>query len=417
MSQRLSICYAAPGHTLLGTSGSTRNILSLAKALGRWADVTVAFRNIGEPLKTDDFRVIAIEPELRSSTRRKDDVAARGLNALAHIAYLRKLHTFSRQHADAYDVVFEKGWRLSGFLSSAFRKQGVPVMLVENDVHHWSEPIKSPGTIAKYAAHGIAQCLAGFCSRQVPAVIAETEELKAMLIAKRRLQAQRIKVVELGVDHDLFRPLDQPTCRKKLGISPDAFVLLYVGGMDTYHDLAPLVDGLAEVTVPSLELHLVGDGELRSAYEARARRARTSIRFHGQVCHDRVPEFIASADLCIAPYRVSAFPNQSVCFSTLKIPEYMACQRAVVSVPSGHIKRLIDDQISGFLFANDVPSWMNFLKHLPAREKLQEMGRVAARTVASLSWRKTAERYMEVCQDLTARHAMPMKAGIGFEPH
>jgi glycosyltransferase involved in cell wall biosynthesis len=415
MSKRPSICYAAPGHALLGTSGSTRNMLSLAKALGRWADVTVAFRNIREPIKTDDFRVIAIEPDMQSSAEPKDDVAARGLNAFTHISYLRKLYVFSRQWAGSYDLVFEKGWRLSGFLSSAFRRHGVPGVLVENDVRHWSEPIKSTGAIAKYGAHRAAQCLAGFSSRRIPLVIAETEELKAMLIAQRGVAPECIKVVGLGVDHDLFRPLDQVSCRNALGIPLGAFVLLYVGGMDTYHDLGPVIDGLAQITEPSLELHLVGDGEFRSSYEARARHVRVPIRFHGQVPHDRVPEFIAAADLCLAPYRVNAFPNESVYFSTLKIPEYMACGRPVVSVPSGHIKQLIDDQISGFLFPNDVPAWMRFLKKLPFREKLKEMGRDASRAVESISWRKTAERYLELCQELTARRSIPMKTPIGFQ--
>ncbi|HSE87966.1 MAG TPA: glycosyltransferase family 4 protein [Candidatus Binatia bacterium] len=416
MSERLSVCYAAPGHVLLGTSGSTRNMLSLAKALGRWADVTVAFRNIREPIKTGDFKTIAIEPQMHSAAEPKDDVAARGLNAFTHISYLRKLHNFSRQWAGSYDLVFEKGWRLSGFLSSAFRRHGVPGVLVENDVRHWSEPIKSAGAIAKYGAHRAAQLLTGFYSRRIPLVIAETDELKAMLVAERGVAPECIEVVGLGVDHDLFRPLNQASCRSALGIQPGTFVLLYVGGMDTYHDVAPVIDALARVSLPSLELHLVGDGEFRSEYEARARHAHIPIRFHGQVAHDRVPEFIASADLCLAPYRVSAFPNESVSFSTLKIPEYMACERPVVSVPSGHIKQLIDDQISGFLFSNNVSSWMSFFKTLPSCEKLKEMGRAAARAVKSISWGKTAERYLEVCQELTTRPSISMKARIGFEP-
>jgi glycosyltransferase involved in cell wall biosynthesis len=183
-----------------------------------------------------------------------------------------------------------------------------------------------------------------------------------------------------------------------LGIQPEALVLLYVGGMDTYHDMGPVIDALTRTSVPFLEVHLVGDGEYRGAYEAKARHASVPVRFHGQVPHYRVPEFIAAADLCLAPYRVSAFPNESVSFSTLKIPEYMACGRPVASVPSGHIKRLIKDQLSGFLFPNDVPSWISFLKTLPSRDRLKQMGDAALRAVESISWEQTARRYLEVCQ-------------------
>ena len=63
-------------------------------------------------------------------------------------------------------------------------------------------------------------------------------------------------------------------------------MLLYVGGMDTYHDMGPVIDALARISVPLLELHLVGDGEFRGKYEARAKHARVPVRFHGQVSHE-----------------------------------------------------------------------------------------------------------------------------------
>jgi glycosyltransferase involved in cell wall biosynthesis len=402
-TRRLSICYAAPGHALLGTSGTARNMLSLAQALSRWADVTLAFRGIREPVKSDSFKVIAIEPEIESTLDRKDDVAAAGLNVFSHMSYLRALRRFSRQEANSFDLVFEKGWHLSGFLSAAFGRQAVPAVLVENDVHYWSESLGNVRSMAKYGAHRTAQRFAGFYSRRIPLVIAETDELKAMLVANRGVAPERIEVVGLGVDHELFRPLDQATCRAALGIEPGSYVLLYVGGMDIYHDMGPVIDALTKIKVPSLELHLVGEGENRGAYEARAKSARVPIRFHGRVPHNWVPEFIGAADLCLAPYRVSAFPGESVSFSTLKIPEYMACGRPVVSVPSGHIKQLIADQVSGFLFHNDVASWVTFLQALPHRTKLSEMGSAALRAVESINWEKTAERYLAVCQALTAR--------------
>jgi glycosyltransferase involved in cell wall biosynthesis len=412
--RRVSVCYAAPGHALLGTSGSARNVLSLAKALSRWADVTVAFRSVRERARPTEFKVIAIEPELEDARDRKDDVATAGLNIFSHVSYLRKLSRFSAQEARSFDFVFEKGWRLSGFLSAAFARQAVPAVLVENDVRYWSDSLGSIRGVAKYGAHKAAQCIAGFYSRRIPLIIAETDELKTMLVETRGVAAQSIEVVGLGVDHDLFRPLDQASSRKTLGIHTDAFVLLYVGGMDTYHDVGAAIDALTKITVPLLELHLVGDGEFRAAYEAKARHARVPIRFHGQVPHDKVPEFIAAADLCLAPYRVSAFPNESVCFSTLKIPEYMACARPVASVPSGHIKKLIDDQKSGFLFANDASSWIAFFERLPSRDRLKEMGRVASRAAEPITWGKTAERYLELCEALAAQRFMATKTGARF---
>jgi glycosyltransferase involved in cell wall biosynthesis len=78
----------------------------------------------------------------------------------------------------------------------------------------------------------------------------------------------------------------------------------------------------------------------------------------------------------------------------------MACGRPVASVPGGHIERLIADGVSGFLFANEVSAWTSFLKTLPSRERLAQMGEASAQAVDSLSWGKTAMRYLQVCQRL-----------------
>jgi glycosyltransferase involved in cell wall biosynthesis len=317
---------------------------------------------------------------------------------------------FCAQEAGSFDLVFEKGWRLSGFLAAAFIRQGVPAVLVENDVSHWSDPLRGIREIAKYGAHRVAQYMAAFYSRQTARIIAETDELKTMLVNHRGIAPEQVAVVGLGVDHNLFRTLDQAASRHRLEIGGDAVVLLYVGGMDTYHDVGPVIDALAHISAPSLQLHLVGDGEYRGAYEMRAKDARVPVRFHGQVPHERVPEFIAAADLCLAPYRVSAFPNESVCFSTLKIPEYMACARPVVSVPSGHIKKLIEDQVSGFLIANDMNSWISFFERLPSRERLGEMGRLAALAAEPITWERTAQRYLAVCEELVAQRRSFLKA-------
>jgi glycosyltransferase involved in cell wall biosynthesis len=93
----------------------------------------------------------------------------------------------------------------------------------------------------------------------------------------------------------------------------------------------------------------------------------------------------------------------------------MASGRPVVSVPSGHIKKIIQHQVSGFLFPNDVVSWVTFLTMLPSREELMQMGAAAARAVESMTWEKTAARYLEVCQKLTVQQLFPRNTGLDFE--
>jgi glycosyltransferase involved in cell wall biosynthesis len=400
--RRLSVCYAAPGQNLLPSAGPTRNVLSVAEALSQWADVTVAFRRILRPVDSDAYRVVSIEPDAAGGTVHRDDNATRGFHPLQHLRYCRRLWSFARKEAGSFDVVFEKGWRLSGLLSQAFCHNGVPGILVENDVRLWTEPLDGFRQIGKYILHQAADIVAESCSRRVSRIAAETDELKAMLVEERGVRPDRIQVIELGVDHSLFCPMDQASARSALGITPDALVMLYVGSIDEYHDLEALIDSLARVDGPSLELHVVGDGEFRARLERRAKQSAVACRFHDPVEHALVPRYIAAADLCVAPYRTTAFHGGLVPFSTLKIPEYMACGRPVVSVPSPAIRRLVADGVSGFLFPNDTSSWVPFLEALPSRERLREMGSVAAHAVESVAWNRTARTYLDICEQLVA---------------
>jgi glycosyltransferase involved in cell wall biosynthesis len=400
--RRLSICYAAPGLHLVAAAGPTRNVLSLAEALSDLADVTIAFRGIRTPVETTRYRVLAIDPGSRGAPDYGDDNATRGLNPVRHFSYCRRLQAFARKRATSYDVVLEKGWRLSGLLVAAFGLQGRPGAVIENVAQFWSQPLGGLRATSKYLAHTAAEVLAGACSRRAPLVIAETEELKATLIACRGIAPDRIEVVGLGVDHGLFCPMEQDGARRALGLDPAVTLLLYVGGMDEYHDLEPVIEAIAHGRPASVELHLVGDGEYRVRYEEKARSARGLVRFHGHVPHAVVPQYIAAADVCLAPYRISAFHGGVVSFSTLKIPEYMACGRPVISVPSGHIKRLVKNDVSGFLFPNEVPSWASFVSDLPSRERLAAMGRAATRAVESVSWQHTAAQYLAACRKLAA---------------
>jgi glycosyltransferase involved in cell wall biosynthesis len=403
--RRLSVCYAAPGQGLLATSGSTRNVLSVAEAMSQWADVTVAFRSIIDAIVPSGFRIVAIEEESKSSAEgARDDVAVRGLNPLTHAAYLRTVRRFARRAAGGYDVVFEKGWRFSGYLARAVHRHGTASALIENDVRYWNEPAGDVKSLVRFVAQRGTQWIAARCSRQIPLVIAETVELKDALIALRGVAPERIEVVGLGVDHKHFRPQDQARARAIAGIDPDVLVLLYVGGLDMYHDLGPLIEAMGRPPRPGAELHVVGDGALRRNYEADARRLGLRARFHGQVTHRDVPNFIAAADLCLAPYQPSRFYGGRITFSTLKIPEYMACGRPVASVPHGHILRLIEHEVSGFLLANEIDAWKALLQAMPPREHLAEMGRRAAVHVACLSWNDTAARYLDLGSRLVSHH-------------
>jgi glycosyltransferase involved in cell wall biosynthesis len=158
---------------------------------------------------------------------------------------------------------------------------------------------------------------------------------------------------------------------------------------------------------PSVELHIVGNGERADEYRAIAHAEGVAAVFHGSVPHRKVPTYIAAADLCLAPYNPAAFSSGELGYSTMKIPEYLSMGRPVVSVPSGRIRSLVTSGVNGFLFDNSLGRWQELLASLPPRERLHEMG-VAAAGVKLTSWDDTARAYLDLC-----RRELDSSAAVG----
>jgi glycosyltransferase involved in cell wall biosynthesis len=395
-ARRLSVCYVVPGHDLLASIGPSRNVINLAGALSQWADVTLAFNRVAQASVPPDLRVLEIQPGAAAATI--DDAAMKGAGYGAFFGFLRKLRRFVDTELTSYDIVLEKSWLLSGYVSSVCRARGQLGVPIENIV---PDPRHAAGqSLAKLLRLRAGRYLAGRNLRGAPLVIAETEFLRKEISQFWHVPMERIAVVDLGVDRKLFRHVDVAEARAGIGLAQDKLVLVYVGVLDKTHNLEPLLRALKAAYVPGVELHVVGDGARRKEYEAIA--AGGPVVFHGRVTHESVPRYIAAGDLCVAPYDASAFSSGELGYSTMKIPEYLSVGRAVASVPSGRTRMLVRDGETGFLFYNDVPHWQRFLANLPDRERLRRMGAEAGR-VPLPSWDDTARRYLSLCEEQLQR--------------
>ncbi len=390
-ARRLKVCYLVPGHDLMSSMGPTRNVLNLARALSQWADVTVAFRRLADARPPEGIPVLEIQPQAVAATI--DDAAMRGLSLGQFLRYMGDLRRFVDRELASFDVILEKNWLLSGYLSSRCARRGQLGVPIENIVPNPQHSRQLMKALRLQAGRWIA----GRCLREAPLIIAETEFLKREIVRFWKVQPAQVEVVDLGVDRTQFHPRDQSAAREQLGLPQDRLLLMYVGVLDLTHNLEHCIRALAQLKPHNVELHIVGDGLRRAEYEAMAAPAGKAIVFHGRVPHHAVPQYIAGADLCLAPYDSSAFSSGELGYSTMKIPEYMSVGRAVVSVPSGRIRTLIREGETGFLMLNEPADWTNLLQALPSRERLRTMGEAAA-AVPLASWDDTARNYLQLCE-------------------
>ena len=133
--------------------------------------------------------------------------------------------------------------------------------------------------------------------------------------------------------------------RKALGIPGDRLILLFVGKLEPHKGIREFVAALGSLRQHSdrFAVVVVGDGPLRKELEARAEEANLSgsLFFAGSVPHDRVPDYLALADVYVSLNREGNLSNT--------VLEALQARKCIVRLSSSATlcKDLFTDQVLG----------------------------------------------------------------------
>jgi glycosyltransferase involved in cell wall biosynthesis len=147
----------------------------------------------------------------------------------------------------------------------------------------------------------------------------------------------------------------------------------------------------------------VGDGEKRESIEGLVRRLNlgNDVMLTGRVSFADVPHYINAADICLAPYFDPEIDNTGI--SPLKIYEYMACARPVITNPVGGLGNLFDNYEAGILVESINPKlWVK-----PIVDLLNDPVRMAfygangrSATLEEFSWNAVCKKIENRLQEL-----------------
>jgi D-inositol-3-phosphate glycosyltransferase len=156
--------------------------------------------------------------------------------------------------------------------------------------------------------------------KRAGAVIAVSDFLRGELEAKLPEARGKTVVIDSGVDLERFRHRDPEPLRAELGWEGDGPFFLFVGSLDENKNPVRLAQAFE--LVGSGSLALLGDGPLRPELEERP-----GVRVVGRVPPERVPDWMAAADVVCQPSLVEGFGQALV--------EALACARPVVATRIG----------------------------------------------------------------------------------
>ncbi len=241
--------------------------------------------------------------------------------------------------------------------------------------------------------------------KSADAIAVICEGLRGDLIA-RGIDADKITVSPNGVDLELFgdpAPRDDALA-DTLGFAADDAVIGYIGSFYDYEGIDDLIAAMPALVSaqPKVRLLLVGGGPMETALkvQAAASPAASHIHFVGRVPHTEVERYYSLIDIL-------AYPRKKMRLTDLVTPlkplEAMAQGKLVAASDVGGHRELVEDGVTGTLFAPDDPAAIAEAlgKLLENREMWPERRRVARIFVEThRNWSSNILRYEPVYQRL-----------------
>ncbi|MEL0253378.1 MAG: TIGR04063 family PEP-CTERM/XrtA system glycosyltransferase [Novosphingobium sp.] len=264
-------------------------------------------------------------------------------------------------------VAVAQGWRpdvlhahspaLCGLAAvRAGRKLGIPV--VYEIRAFWEDAAVGNGTGREGSAkYWLTRVLENDVVAAADRVVTICEGLRADLVA-RGFAREKISIMPNGVDMQMFGealPRDAALAQDLgLGEGP---VIGFLGSFYPYEGLDDLIAAMPAIVaaVPDARLLMVGGGPAEAALRAQAEASPVAqaIRFVGRVPHHEVDRYYSLVD-------VVCYPRKGMRLTDLVTPlkplEAMAQGKLVSASAVGGHRELIEDGVTGTLFAPDDPA-------------------------------------------------------------
>lgn len=232
---------------------------------------------------------------------------------------------------------------------------------------------------------------------QAQVILSVTDALRAEMV-ELGVPGEKILVQRNGVDQERFTIEDRASARKELGVTGDGFHIAYIGTFRVTKGLDVLLEAMRLLTASNVPvtLHLAGDGpQLQASLEEQARASGVAdrVRFQGYQSHDRVPRWLAAADVLCLPSRSDGCPNI--------ILEALACGRPVVASRVGGIPEILTDDIGELVSPDDAADLARGIR--AALERAWDPESLRA-SILARSWAKNAAEFYERLSLITTHH-------------
>jgi D-inositol-3-phosphate glycosyltransferase len=315
------------------------------------------------------------------------------------------LRVEARHEPGYFDLVHSHYW-LSGQVGSlAAERWAVPLVHTMHTMAKVKNAALADGDTPEPAARLIGEeQVVELADR----LVANTPDEAAQLVELYDADPAKVSTVFPGVDLDVFQPGSRWAARDRLGLPPDAEVLLFVGRIQPLKAPDVLLQAAARLaTDPDRRRRLVvavvggpsGSGLAHPTHLdelARDLGIRDLVRFAPPVPQAELADWYRAADVTVVPSYNESFGLVAV--------ESQACGTPVVAAGVGGLRTAVAHGRSGLLVdGHDPARWAAVLADLLAdRDRLAALGAGAVRHASAFGWSATAAAMLDVYAEAVA---------------
>ena len=213
------------------------------------------------------------------------------------------------------------------------------------------------------------------------------------------LSAEQVIVAPDGVDLERYPPLADPdAARRELGL-PEIMTVLCTGHLYEGRG-AGLFLALAEKFRQVSFIWVGGRSADVEFWKNKASaQSLNNVAFTGFVPNERIPLYQSAADVLLMPYQrtvsTSSGGNTAEICSPMKMFEYMAAGRAILTSDLPVLHEILDDSMAVFCPVDNQEAWESALGGLLAdANRRQALGQSARSAVRQYSWTERALRVL-----------------------